>query len=427
MITIKLKLKSSLPEEFSLFQKKWNNVYRYSFNRFTESKSLFDLYPLLNKINNVDMVDESWKRCAAQQANYLFSTNKNPKTIFGGHKNFFKLKNHKITKEEFNSLRNIKITMTGSKHDKGNRKFKFDTTTFKGSVKLTNKIEFETIRPSKNQINLLTKAIELANNKQLPITYSLDKNYLYISFETDKLNLNKDYKPIAHRCLSIDINPNYIGYSIINNDNQPIYKEVISLKNIKDKNKKKYELYQISKYIIALALHYKVEIIGIEKLNIVSKNNLKGKRFNKAVNNDWCRNLFLNSIRKHCSINNIKCQELITNYSSFIGCINYPNDTDSVAASLELNRRLLLFKKIYLDQVQEKADIVYPSWDINKLPTRWKEMVMVNNILGWKELYQLTKKLKSSYRFLYDDFKESHRVLRFKSALSLVDKMPYLN
>ena len=43
MITIKLKLKSSLHEEFDIFQKKWNNVYRYAFNRFTEGKSLFDL------------------------------------------------------------------------------------------------------------------------------------------------------------------------------------------------------------------------------------------------------------------------------------------------------------------------------------------------------------------------------------------------
>lgn len=426
MITIKLKLKSVLPDEFNLFHHKWNSVYRYSFNRFVEGKSLFDLYPLLNRINHVEIIDESWKRCAAQQANYLFSTNKNPHTIFGGKKNFFKRKNHKITKQEFNDLKNIKITMTGSKHDKGNRKFKFDINSSKGSVKLVNKIEFETIKPSKNQINLLTKALELANNKQLPITYSLDKNYLYVSFEEKDLHLNENYIPITNRCLSLDINPNYIGYSIVNNDNKSIFKEVISLKNISNKNKKKHELRQISKYIITLAMHYKVEIVGIEKLNISNKNNNKGRRFNKLINNDWCRNLFLNSIRKHCALNNIKIQELIANYSSFIGCINHEKDVDSVAASLELNRRLLLFKKIYLDRSQEKTDIICPVWDINKLSTHWKEMVIANNISGWKELYQLVKKSKTSYRFLYDQFKSGRRVLRFKSVASLVDKTPYL-
>ena len=77
MITIKLKLKSALPEEFYIFQKKWNNVYRYAYNRFIEGKSQSDIRLLVKKLNNCDMVDISWRQEAISQAFELYKTRGN--------------------------------------------------------------------------------------------------------------------------------------------------------------------------------------------------------------------------------------------------------------------------------------------------------------------------------------------------------------
>ncbi|MBO6271254.1 hypothetical protein J6O48_00590 [bacterium] len=50
--------------------------------------------------------------------------------------------------------------------------------------------------------------------KQIKIAYKLDLEYVYICFETtDIYNVKTEH--INNRVMSIDMNPNYIGWSII--------------------------------------------------------------------------------------------------------------------------------------------------------------------------------------------------------------------
>ena len=53
------------------------------------------------------------------------------------------------------------------------------------------------------------------------------------------------------------------------------------------------------------ANRYKVSTIGIENLTMGSKDNKKGRNFNKLVNNEWNRNSFEWLITKLCDTNNI--------------------------------------------------------------------------------------------------------------------------
>ena len=433
MITIKLKIKDDISSSFVPFQMKWNWIYRYAFNRFSDSNkklSTFDAFDAIKNLNNVDDIDLSWKREAFKAANALYKANKAlgiETTIFGGKDEFLRLKKQLITVEEFRYKRDIKITMEGSQGDiMGNRKFKFNVDTLECEVKLFSKLKFKVETASKKQMELLSLALKKAAIHQIPLTYSLDTNYLYISFEEKKLKCNLNYIPIENRLLAIDSNPNYIGYSIVDEGNKVIYKEVISLFKIKKKNKKKYELAQISKYINSIALHFKVEMIGFEQLKMKSKDHNKGKNLNRLINNNWSRTFFLNLVRKNANLSNIKVQDIAANYSSTIGCVMHPDETDSIAASLELNRRLRLFKKIYIDKTIEKQDVIFPKWDVNMLPTRWKNMVADRNILNWVQLHAEIKKSKLSYRFLYKDFVDtkSQKVFRLYSWKSLVDCTP---
>jgi hypothetical protein len=428
--TIKLKLKSEI--DITDFQKQFNNVYRYSYNRFFEKNTKFQQFSNLKNIKNCHLLDISWKREAIKVANASYQKDKKTKMIFGGKHNFYKLKNHKITKSEFNKLKNIPISCEGSSHDKGNRKFKFDSEKLKGSVKLFDKIiNFETENTSKHNIKLLTEALELSKQKKIAISYKLSNEYVWISFDINSLKL-QNYKFIKDRGLSLDMNPNYIGLSIVDNGKNIIYKEVFNLLKLNNNlSKKNYELIEIAKHIKQLCLHYKVEIVGFEDISIHSKNHNKGKKFNRNINNNWNRNLFLNSLKKHLELINCKYQELYPQYSSFIGCVMYLNDTDSIAASLELNRRLYEFKKIYIDKQKcqsKKHGIMFPEWNINLLSTRWKEMVISNgHISDWKSLYNHVKKSKTSYRLSFEDLKKSEKVCRFKSSKSLIDKILYFN
>ena len=67
-----------------------------------------------------------------------------------------------------------------------------------------------------------------------------------------------------------------------------------------------HEIIQIVKNIISNAINYKCELIAFESLSIPHKNNKKGKKFNKLVNNNWCRSLFVNNLTKRCNILGIK-------------------------------------------------------------------------------------------------------------------------
>ena len=95
------------------------------------------------------------------------------------------------------------------------------------------------------------------------------------------------------------------------------------------------------KNIVDKSIYYKCQLISIEDLNIKSKDLDKGKRFNKLVNNSWCRNTFVNNLIKRCNIFNIKLLKVKPEDRSFIGNFLYRslNLPDMILASIEIGRR----------------------------------------------------------------------------------------
>ena len=404
--TIKLKIKS-ISKSVKPFQEKFNNVFRYSFNRFAEGETRPQVFKDILNLKNVDILDVTWKREAAKLADTQFKAESgredfDGKVIFGSKQFFYERLEGKITHEEYLKKRKLMpISCEGSKADnKGNRKFKFNLETCKGSVKLDETVNFETVVPSKSQMRILSEIFTLMEQGLTGIRYKITDEYLYIICDIEKLS-KVDYNKVKDRTLALDMNPNYIGLSIVDADGTIILKQVYNLKEVSgDKDKKKYELVQVAKSICNLVRGYNVEYVGFEKLKIKSKNNGKGKRFNKQVNNDWCREWFVNSLKKHLTLIDCKYQELVAKYSSFIGTICYPEDTDSVGASLELNRRLRKFKKIYIDKSEPKSEVLYPEMDI-ALFNRWKESAKLMQSKTWEEAYRCLKEENYSYPRLY--------------------------
>lgn len=187
-------------------------------------------------------------------------------------------------------------------------------------------------------------------------------------------------------------------------------------------NKRKYELTQVVFDIRRLCIEYKVSYVGYEKLKIKSGNRKKGKRFNKQTNNEWCRSYFVNSLKKHLTLIGCKHQEIAAEYSSFIGQLMNTKDTDSIAVSIEINRRLRAFRRQYIDKTEPKGSIVYPRFSCAYL-NRWKkEGNTIGEIKDWQSAYEYIKKSGHSYRFLYKDYvkRSQSKVLRLKSGKSLV-------
>ena len=428
IITIKLKLKINVTDEIRIFQHKYSNVVRYAFNRFMDNYSRTEVFKLIKTLNNVDELDVTWRREAAKLAESLALATKKKdeneqKVIFGGKGLFYKRLKGKISHEEYVNTRKLfYISCEGSKSDnKGNRKFKFDFDTLSGSVKLNNiVVTFSCIKQNKRNMDILRQAMLLAENGEIGLTYRLSGEYFYICVDLDKLTFDS-YDICKNTTLAIDMNPNYIGLCIINQSDLVIYKEVYDLSKIESNNKRDHELTEIAKSIAKLCKHYKVEMVGYEKIKIKSSNKNKGKRFNKQVNNDWHRERFINSLHKWLGLVNCKWVEIIPEYSSYIGCIMYENEVDSIAASIELNRRLREYKKQYIDKTKSKGNIIYPLFSMSHF-NRWKESLGDIIFKDWKESYQWFKETKHSYRLTYPLWikRNGIRPFRYKSINSMV-------
>jgi len=433
MITYKFNFKCE--DIFNDFLNEGNKIVRIAFNQFKKGYDLKNVEKhIINKYNYSDIIDRSMLKWFCQDAESIyksFEEKKSNKLIFGGKNNYKKYLKGLITKQEFFDKRNTKaLSFVGSKLDNhGNRKFELHIESGYVLFKLNRKNHFKLSINFKKRYNDLLKIQMLAEQHQCPITYRLSNEYIYISFDESFLK-KSDHEFIKDRVAGLDLNPNYIGFTIRDGESKTIYKEVIDLTNLNqtyNKNKKDYELIHIAKRLSNLCKHYKVEIVGYEDLNIKSKNHNKGKTLNRLINNLWNRNCFINNFKKRLNILGIKNQSIKAEYSSTIGCLNYPEETDSVAAALEISRRVYYFKKKYLDKDKEflDKDIIYPKLDYKLIQKRWNSILSEYNPpnkVGYKSIHNYLKKQKklTQLRFLFKDYDfSSWSFLRYQSRKNL--------
>lgn len=409
--------------------RQYNSVIRFSYNRWQENMqySLAQIEKLVKTtMKGIDLIDASLIKLAVNEAKSL---RKKKKIIFGSTTEFNKLKYHKGTanKSKFVAKRNASMLLRGSTSDNnGNRKAYLDISNNQVIVKINRNwhVSIPVYFSKKQKSDLLILETK-CKNKESYFNLVINQNSIGISFDLNLL-ANKEYSYISNRVLAFDSNPNYLGI-VVKQGKDLIHKEIINFSELNKKeiknNKKKYEKHCISKYLVNLAKHYQCEAIAIEKLNIRSKNNNKGKTYNRLVNNTWHRTIIRAGIIKHACLQGMKVKEIIAAYSSVIGCLMHSEEIDSVAAAIEIADRAL-------DALSGKRYNIKPDEiKFEKLPTQWKEMAtssdtqVLHKIKTAMDFYLFAKKMKFGYRFLFDFSKVNS--FRHKSHKSLVSKSFY--
>ena len=412
------------------YMKQYSSVQHFVYNRINEGKSQKDIKQQIKTLNNVDLLDSWFIQCS------FYDIPKVNKVIFGGKKNYFQRLKNNISKEQFKLKRLSSIYSIGevvNKSVKGNRKFHIEqdleNITFKPNRKLN--INLQLIGLNKRK-QILSKLYQKQERKEIKIAYKLDLEYIYIIFEENDV-YNYETKFIKNRVLSLDLNPNYIGWSIVDwkseSEFDVIKSGVYSIKKLNDKDfnlknkgynsnskerkyisdKRNFEILQIVKNIVNKSIYYKCQLISIEDLNIKTSDKELGKRFNKLVNNSWCRNAFVNNLTKRCNIHNIKLLKVKPEYSSFIGNFLYRslNLPDMILASIEIGRRGYEFYNQYISKTKEiKKNIVRPNLSMfNKLYLKsLEEFKLQPTYKDLIELYYFFKKSKLKYRLSIDKF-----------------------
>lgn len=434
-ISTKFEYENEEDKEFVLdLIKNYNSILRFIYNRIYDSKDTLsrkELYNLIKGMNNNHLPSQFWNT-AIIGAKSIYKANGEEKVIFGGKKLFEERQKGKISKEEFQLKRLRPLSMigtTGSESFKGNRYFKIISDNQVSFNYSKNKHIIFNIKLDKNNLEKFKILKELQNEKGIALTYYISLfNDISISYEVQKEN---EYEPIKNRILAIDLNPNYIGYSIIdwiNTENNYEYKiieaQVISLKDLNDKtkefkkkklsseskemkwltNERHYEISLIVKYLINRCIHYKCELFVMEDLNIKRDDKEKGRNFNRLINNLWCRNLFENLISRRCIENNIRLLILEPSFSSFIGNLTFRNEKlpDPILASIEMSRRGYEFKNQYITKEKLiKKNIIFDNSEFNlsRISQSLEELSYKMEFKDIKDLYNKTKNLDIRYRF----------------------------
>lgn len=223
-------------------------------------------------------------RCSLWEAKSLKT--KGTKVVFGGKKLFYNRMKGLISKEEYKLKKLSPLCSIGeitTKTVKSNRFFhiedNLEAIIFKPNR--YTRISLQIPKQKGYRLKTLTKLYQLQELHSIKIHYRLDTEYVYVTFEEADV-WKYEHKSVTNRVLGIDLNPNYIGWSIVDwkseNDYTVIKSGIYSIKHVNDKdfeldrhslpftdpkrkyisNKRKFEVHEIAKNLINKALYYKV-------------------------------------------------------------------------------------------------------------------------------------------------------------------------
>jgi hypothetical protein len=387
-------------------------MFRMAYNRLQEGCSENTTW---HKIKEIFGVNCWLASSAAKEAHGVVTLNKGKKVLFGGKWNLKQYLKGLITKEQFKHKRLVPLCSIGEKQYAGNRLFDFDlnnrTVVFKPGNSVRKEIQFCPVK--KKLAQELAKVQELAEQKEMPVTVKFTDKHLYLTYD-ESLIYNEAYKGLKHnRVLGIDMNPNYVGVSVIEFDEHDefkvLHKEVYDLTTLtkssgeasphtKSKyytNKLKHETIAIAHRINKLVDYWKCSKLAIEDLSIKPSDKQKGRNLNRLCNNRWERQLFVNKLKMLAGIHRYELVEVNPAYSSIVGNFAYGNENtpDMVASAVEIARRA--YKKF------EKGWF-YPRFNVERFDEQWKQTL--SGVKTWKDLFRKVKEAKLKYRFLLSDY-----------------------
>ena len=425
MVTLKLKYRLKEEQDMSLiidYQRQYSSCLHFLYNRISDNPSITEkeLRLLYDNVNNCSLINKWLFQCAIKEARQIYNSH-GSKVIFGGKANYFKRNKLSITKEEYKAKRISPVYSIGETNYKGNRFFRLqDNFKIVFQPNRNSHHEMQLTGIGRNRAKILRRLTELANQKKVTITYNLSSEYVWISYD-EKAVSDIETPKINNRVFAIDMNPNYIGWSIVDWKSSSVFKIVkegiISIKELNDydnkqkidSNKRKHisnirhhNVIEICKNLVDTASYYRCDKFVLEDLKF--NTNGSYSKLNRLTKNQWCRDLFVANITKRCNIYNINVIKVKSEYSSFIGNFIFRQVTDMpdmVLASIEIGRRGYEYSNQYIDKTKsKKKNIVFPDiFDFNDLYTKsLEEFSIKEKPDSMLTLYSYIKNTKMTYR-----------------------------
>jgi len=409
--TIKIPVEYNSTEDrmlISAMRRQQTHIIRSAFKKYEKGLPVKD--NSFDNYNDIYLLDSWLKRSATKEGKAIYeaekeqqkSSEKKIRTCFGGKTLMNDYRSGKVSKDELRAGRLSPLVCvgeadSGSTRRFGNRKFRLLDDLSGIRILMPGK-KWIQVKFSTKLLKNYTKIVRLLYMHQvagdMPITYKIDANFVYISYKVNELYKNVKIvnrpKQIQNRVLAIDLNPNYVGWSVVDwkshGDFHIVESNTITIKDLNDaefamkrqhlpsthkkrkkiKNERHNEIFLISNALISIAVHYGCSLFGYEQLAIVAKDNKKGTNYNRLINNMWLRRPLIDNIRKNCAKSNIECLEVMCEYSSFVGNFIFRDCgyADMCLASIEIGRRTYEYYHQYIaNDFAKTKNILFPNVD----------------------------------------------------------------
>lgn len=390
----------------------FSSIVRVAFNRYQDGLEEKKVRAVCNSMFD----HNSWFiQSAIKEAAALYKLNGEKRILFGGQNNLHQYLRGLIDKTTFKYRRMFPIGIQGEKLHKGNRLFMLDLDNQRLIYKPSKvrHVEIKFLPMKKKIAEELSNVQNLAAQNKITVSIKLSEKYVWLTYD-ESLIYDARFKALHHkRILGIDMNPNYIGLSVIefnrNDKFKVMHKQVFDLskltissgKSSTDSsskyltNKLRHETIAIAHEISKLVNVWKCKTIAIEDLSFKSKDQKKGKKLNRLCNNKWERQLLVKKLNMLANLHKFNLIEVNPAYSSIVGNFAYGNENtpDMVAASIEIARRAYnKFNKGWF----------YPNFNIQFRNEQWKQTL--GTVENWKELFAKIKETGLKYRFLLRDY-----------------------
>jgi len=409
--TIKIPVEYNSTEDRMLIsdlRRQQTHIIRSAFKKYEKGIPVKD--NSFDDYNDINLLDSWLKRSAVYEGNAIYETEKELqktsekkiRTCFGGKSLMNDYRSGKVSKDELRAGRlsplvSIGSADSGSARRFGNRKFRLLDDLSGIRILMPGKKWMEvkfSARLSKNYLKIIRLLYEHQVAGDMPITYKIDAQYVYISYKVKELYKNVKIvnrpKQIQDRVLAIDLNPNYVGWSVVDwkshSDFHIVESGTITIKDLNDAeyalkkqhlpsshrkrkkitNERHNEIFLVSNTLVETAVHYGCSLFGYEQLAIVTKDNKKGTNFNRLINNQWLRRPLVDNIRKNCAKYDIECLEVFCEYSSFVSNFVFRdcNLPDMCLASIEIGRRTYEYYHQYIaNDFAKTKNILFPNVD----------------------------------------------------------------
>ena len=409
MKTISFKIEYTNKDSIEYDSRVYSSIVRYAFNRIQENNSTTLTYQdIIKKF----ILNSHLCNCAVREAYgniKRFKKDEFPKEFHFG--NIKRRSKGLISHEEFKQSRNLGFFSEGENGcAKGNRLFKIDLQNNSVIYKRSRNehIELKIIEKLSDKRKRILESFYLTmENKVSPVSFRVKGDNLYITYDESIVESYRKFKNLKqNRILGIDLNPNYIGLSILEFDLKDefkvIHKRVYDLSELNENsstNKVKYELQQIDNEILKLCKHYKISKLVVEDLKFKKDNRFWSKKLNRLCKNKFRYSTIKQHLQTLCNVHGVEFIEINAAYSSFVGNFCYGSNTtpDMIAASIEIARRG--YKKF------QKEWFYPPMVNIERikevLGNQWKKELKLA-YKSWKTFFNQIKKLKLKYRFQLD-------------------------